>query len=513
MKRMFRVRKDAAYRARAEAVFDAPLPVQPATGLPITPALTLEWERAAQRLYHSAMLWRICADMGFEDAALAQARARLLQALTLWRSWRPECGESFDRNNWSNGYLPGAWGLLGGDAERFHRMGTAYLRRLPGVGHWAMRSTNHGAVIYASYLVGAVALEQPLEGLPALRAIIAGSLQEGCYPEGLNYMGFVLSEVIPLVAATWDGQGALRDHANALLPGLAGAKAMYRWSADRTGRVFAPFGDIAELKVYDSVLAFADGLSGAGDLRHALRATPKRKNWRIAPLLAPLPGGGQPVPREDFITPNHIAVCKTPALSLCILGSRLHLTHNAAHDCGSFFFETDRCRVTEAPGREAFRHNVPLLSDAPGFPDCAGPVPFAKRRLHGSVQRLGPGAWRVIAPRAFQGCPSEITAHVRDFHLVGAALLVLDRVFVEGPGQPVAQFHAERMQALWAVERRGDRLLCPLRRARRGWLGAYLFGSEAAMTQEDGAVLLAGARYAFPPPRPRAAAAAVRVAE
>ncbi|MCI5040354.1 MAG: hypothetical protein MRY81_11810 [Donghicola eburneus] len=497
---MFTVSPDLKYLKLALAYFQTLDFQEPENGYPTRHEVTLEWEGKARLIYHAALLYRVCLDMGFDHPKLEEFAQHARTALYSWTHWRPQSDQGFDRNNWANGYLPGAWALLGGDTETFHARGTHYIKQIPGSRHWVQRSTNHGIVILATYLTGAHALRQEPVGKELLHGVLQETLSDGCYPEGINYLGFILSELVPYLHVTWDGKGSLKEHILKSVPSLAGAGEMYRWSAGNHGRLRATFGDVAELKLYRNALHFADSLSDRGDLQHALRCENQRNDWRLAPLVAGLSGGGDSVLQEDEIFHNHVAVGRTKDWALWITGSRLHKTHNAAHDCGSFFFERDDLFVGEKPGREAWRHNVPLLRDAPDYPDCAGPTPFRKRWRHGSIRKIGSHAWEVIAPPAFDGCPSRIKGHFRHLYIVENCLVVLDRVFVEGEGEPVVQFHTDKLTSLWGHEVHDDRALCRMKKARRGWVSAAVIGASDRLRARSG-LLFRGRVLSFPPER------------
>jgi hypothetical protein len=169
------------------------------------------------------------------------------------------------------------------------------------------RSTNHGIVILATYLVGAMAIDAPLTGRDALREVVRQSFGQGYYPEGLGYMQFCMSELMPYLSITWDGEKPWREHVATELPGLAGAKTMMRVSAGKNGTIRATFGDMGRSpKIYRNVTVAVDSLSDQGDLASVLSGNRSGDHAHLGPLTAPLPRGGRcgPGPRSDAWPPG-----------------------------------------------------------------------------------------------------------------------------------------------------------------------------------------------------------------
>ena len=81
----------------------------PPVGFPTSPANVLEWEKFSRRFYHSALMIRICQDAGFDCEEFEEFASSALNLFRSFEHWRPE-GDGFDKNNWANGYMPGAWG-------------------------------------------------------------------------------------------------------------------------------------------------------------------------------------------------------------------------------------------------------------------------------------------------------------------------------------------------------------------------------------------------------------------
>lgn len=457
----------------------------------------LPWEDTSRAIYRAALRYRMMAEAGTVSPALERWRMAALGALAE-RDWRPfrQGQQSPDYNCWSNGYFPGAWGLLGGEVETFHEKGTFHIRRLPGAAHWLRRSTNHGIVILASYLLGAKALGQELVGRDMLREVIEGSCKEGCYPEGVNYLSFILSEIGPYLAAGWDGEN-WREHVKSELPGIEGAKRHFRLAMDNSGTIRNTFGDAkAGVRLFRHAVRVADSLSDEGDLAALL--TSQFLDDRFAdPIADGLPSGGRPAP-TDYLFSNDIATAREDGWWLWVFGSRVHLTHNCDHDCGSFLFQKGDLYVGELPGREAWKHNVPLLKDAPGYPLCNGPDPFQKRQRSGQLQQIGAHSWRVSAPRSFDGCPTQIVRHLRDLHVVDGCLVVIDRVRTEGPGEPVVQFMTTELTSLFGFDVIDGRAHCRMSPTQRGWVSAAVIGANDKLTLDRG-VTFRGRRFRFPP--------------
>ena len=480
--------------AAIERVRFAPLPAN----YPPNLKQTLRWEKNSRLFYHAALAVRICEDAGLGTERMQTFRRDALAFIGNLDGWRPGTLEDFEANNWSNGYFPGAWGLLGGDPERFREQGASFIERLPGAGHWRRRSSNHGIVIYAAFLVGAAALGEEPTGLDVLREVIATMLSDGYYAEGVNYLSFVLSELLPLVRAYWNPAEDWREHVAAFLPGLPGAKEMFIAMAGLRRTTRGTFGDVGELRYYENILRFADSLGDNGDVQAALANQFQRPDPRLAPLARDLPEGGAPFDRADHIYPQHVAVAKTPDWALWINGSLCHRTHNASHDCGSYIFETRDLLVAPADGKYAYCHNVPLLNDAPDFPNCVGPAPFEKRKQHGTVEKIGEHGWRVVAPPAFQGCPSSIAVHLRHLHVVDGALLVIDWLRVRGDGEPVVQHYTAELHSAFGHSFHGLRSLCAMRPWKGGWVGASVIGGRSAPKLDDGRIVLNAKGFEIP---------------
>ncbi|AUD78511.1 hypothetical protein CW740_04275 [Kangiella profundi] len=466
----------------------------PIAEYPTTLKNILHWEKFSRRFYHAALMISICKEAGYDSEKFKEFSVNSLSMLRSMEHWRPQ-GNNFDKNNWSNGYLPGAWALLGGDIETFHAKGTEYITQLPNASHWIKRSTNHGIVILSTYLVGAKFLNQELIGLDLLREIIKGSLSDGCYPEGLSYLSFILSELIPLLRITWPNNIDWYSHIQNFLPGLEGAKTHIRLASGLTGIPRATFGDGEPGKLYKNGVLFADSLSKNGSLDNVLNQE-LRMDERLSPLVTNLPHLSHSTESEKVFK-MHFATARTNDWMLWINGSRVHLTHNAQHDTGSFFFERKDLFVGESPGREAWKHNVPLLSDAPGFPNCIGPTPFRKRTKHGIVKKTGELSWRVTSYPDFSGCPSSIDIHIRDFYIVEGNLLVIDKVKVTGPGEPVVQFWTHNLSSVWGHQKYENRTLCKMRKGRRGWISASIIGTKEPIGFYKGFVFQ-GKTFAIP---------------
>lgn len=215
----------------------------------------------------------------------------------------------------------------------------------------------------------------------------------------------------------------------------------------------------------------------------------------VASMVSALPAGGREAKdKTNFVFPTHIATARTDSWWLWIFGSKLHLTHNCDHDCGSFLFQNGEVYVGERPGREAYKHNVPLLKDAPGYPDCAGPDPFIKRQKHGLLRQIGEQSWRVTAPPGFDGCPTRIARHTRDLHVVDDCLVVLDRVRTEGAGEPVVQFMTTHLTSLYGHDVIGDRAHCKMALTEDGWVSASVVGATGGLRHKRGPLFIGRSR-------------------
>jgi len=415
------------------ASYDFPPALDAATRYPVksSPYWVREWEERARKLWHISIALRVSADCLAIDGLPAGEKlpahitglARLiLGSVHNFTHWRPSGAMTpkrgpWERGNWANGFLLGAFGLMVGllkDHQLLHiheagliRSGTdkgvSWFQRNPGkkyrkynfppVSHWLRRSTNHGIVILASALVG---YEELIRSLPMPRAtkkrnllrqdfwtLLNGSFPEGVYPEGIRYEQFSLQEAIAYILYVYRHTGG--DWQTFYLQNfsqLAAVKACLE-AAVYPGSIIpmVSWGDCPILPWKRSVLYFLDSINGdecasisgqvANDGEHVvLLRDISDEILKTEPLTLPtyLLPECPAIPRSSDLSArafgSSIATVKACELSgqkdwrLYVITTPLHLTHNLDHDCASFsWVARGRILIGEVSGRAAYRHS------------------------------------------------------------------------------------------------------------------------------------------------------------
>ncbi|MFT6533887.1 MAG: hypothetical protein ACJASC_003453 [Limimaricola cinnabarinus] len=404
-----------------------------------SPRWVLLWEKQAQFYYHTSIICmqlqqvhRISPHLT-EDPYSLLSRIEEFQKLAFdclmaWSYWRPSASSSpengqWERNSWANGYIPGAFGILYSCTlsvpieqvqKKFHLFGTRWLthlhifsaplfHRFPDHRHWARRSTNHGLVIYFSYLVGASCIRPEGDKWSAhiekqCLTTLNKSLDDGCYLEGLNYLQFILLELFPYIWTRWQRSGLSWNRFVAgRFPILLRVKRTMLHASRSDGKLFATFGDCDPMDWIRTVVLF---ISSVGDeipafdkLLEADNTSEQEGNeYLLMALCLPQPSYKSEIPdtvetiifdKSGMATAQRFSR-EGAGWSLWACGSTLHLTHNVDHDCGSFFYETNgRPWVVENKGRSAFMHNVWLI------PGCSLVDKNDVNSCHGTMSKDG----------------------------------------------------------------------------------------------------------------------------
>lgn len=262
-----------------------------------SPQFVLHWERTAKLIYQAALFTAVSQRFFTDKEGILQADVHefchlMRNALLNWPYWRPsadyfpQSGE-WERNNWANGYLPGAFGILcalgkvtnGVWREKFNSHGLQWLipivdakellsTQFPPVSHWLRRSTNHGLVIYSTFMVGALHfldLGDPITDRiqDDFHQILRESLKGG-YPEGFSYAQFVLQELVPyLVLLLNKAEGDKDSVYSELFGDVAELRDLFWYGSLDNGELFAKFGDCSDAGWSPGVLRIINSLPGA----------------------------------------------------------------------------------------------------------------------------------------------------------------------------------------------------------------------------------------------------------
>ena len=396
-----------------------------------------EWEERARKLWHISIALRVCSDCLVVDGSIAgkklpeyitELAKLILSSIHNFSHWRPSSAMTptdgpWERGNWANGFLLGAFGLMVGllqDHKLLHinegslirsgnEKGVSWLLRsprkkhrklnFPPVAHWLRRSTNHGIVILASALVGYEELIRSLPMPPAKkkRALLSedfwelmnGTFPAGVYPEGVRYEQFSLQEAIAYILYAYRSSGIhwrtfyLQNFGE--LPAIKACIEAAIYPGSNTPMV--SWGDCPILPWKRSVLFFLDSIDS--DVCPSISEQVvnngqqvdllKDKNDEILktePLTLPtllLPEGSGVPPNTGLSARafgSALASVKAREFSeredwrLYVTTTPLHLTHNLDHDCASFSWAASgSLLIGEVSGRAAYKHSSVGIKD------------------------------------------------------------------------------------------------------------------------------------------------------
>ena len=389
-----------------------------------------QWEERARKLWHMAVAIRACADLveldthnKLPDFFILMAKL-ITSALSHFSHWRPsreltpQAGE-WERGNWSNGFLLGAFGLMTGVLKDFDilHINESHLKSdainkginwllcsdqnnyttldFPPAKHWIKRSTNHGIVILSSALIGLSEINRTLK-IPEFRStynylheqfsiLFQTSFQNGVYLEGIRYAQFSLQESIAYLLYLYNQSNMhWKDFCNTNFPVLKEIKHYIETAAYPGSQVpYVNWGDCQILPWKISVLYFFDSVDGGtvgsvsslvynNGMSVSLLETNDNEILKTEPLKLPtllLPNkqnhtcdkSAQLVNiNNEIITyesySNNISY---PDWKLYIAATRIHLTHNKDHDCGNFFLASHgKLLLGKLPGRALYNHST-----------------------------------------------------------------------------------------------------------------------------------------------------------
>lgn len=478
-----------------------------------SPKWLLKWEKQSKYIYHTAVMSFVALNKMESlktNSVWASSRKIKINSflelfsniLASWDFWRPSessCVENglWERNNWSNGYLPGAFAviskLLGRDKDasvdnKLVKCGVkwvAYLREMKGVlrhrfpdsRHWSNRSTNHGVVIYASLLFGAELIELEHPDIEVIKEdlfkILKESLEDGCYLEGLNYLQFIFLELTPLIWLYFSRQNKnYDDFISSEFPYFKNIPT-FLYYASSGGKAMAKFGDCGTKEWIETAVRTISSFDRCVDLSSLIKFCSNscsRGNEFLpftsdfSPISSNSPDYGD-VKKGGrfklFSTSQMMGVKfheKDDVWSVWVNGSKLHKTHNKDHDMASFFISRNHEPwVFEEPGRGAWRHNSWLikgrflenLSDEySSFGDVSNNNSFLPRQTSGriNITECCDDAVRFVVKSSGMFSSSEgreIASIEREFlcSLKGEFyVLVFDRLRVEAESSVVSQF-------------------------------------------------------------------------
>jgi len=394
------------------------------------PLLVRQWEERSRKLWHMSLMLRIC----FEGEVLFASKnaiSGLSQIIALaslitcsvhrYSRWRPSAGPTksegeWERGNWANGFLLGAYGLSAGILNDCGKLnldicdvtskaiasGAEWLVRedgkeftkldFPPVAHWLRRSTNHGVVILSAALVG-LREAYRIGGLSAdsyisrleddYWSLFRGSFQDGMYLEGVRYAQFSLQEALSYLIYSYQASGLEWDeYWRFHIPELGRVKEFFEAAAySGSSQPMVNWGDCPSLPWKKSVLNLLDSVEGrASTIASLLRSSGTKVTltdaWDDEVLKTePLGFATEVLPRNtsdsgavstitvDCFRDEVISV--RPVIKeedmldwrLYVLGTKVHLTHNLDHDSNSFFWAAKgRLILGEVSGRAAYKH-------------------------------------------------------------------------------------------------------------------------------------------------------------
>lgn len=383
-----------------------------------------KWERQSNALYSLFLSLNVISDIRYYvllysinmsseelfaiDKVLASGRrlaAHFYSSFVQWPAWRPAQGAYpetgfWDWNNWANGLLPGTYALCARLIDKdldpnsisvFQQKATSWLtstRRVnfipghhfPHWKHWLGRSTNHGIVIYASYLLatkilGISEIEENIEIENDLIHVLDNSFPDGSYLEGPGYIIFAVGHIIPYV---WSGFKSSRldwsSYCQSKFSKLSKINQYLNAVSGSNGQPFGNFGDYQLTNwLGSSVPYFSRAIShacGVYTIRQCIAGGNEIGTDSYAALAILLPILKT---RIDYVDENvkmtkyeHIRSASIEYFykskkigSLFVFGSRLHKTHNRSHCCGNIIFEFNEKEILiERPGISFHNHNV-----------------------------------------------------------------------------------------------------------------------------------------------------------
>ncbi|MGW9328808.1 hypothetical protein [Bosea sp. NPDC055594] len=365
-----------------------------------------DWERRSNAIYGTLMVIAQLRDIGRLDpkcAAMARSSERWVRDMRdhivsapYWRPSGANPSEPWDFNGWSNGLLPGALGLCcailddtpSSAIEAFIMRGASWLvdASFPEAHYWHRRSTNHGIVIYSSFLLGAELLR--LNNMDFVRrldadwhAIMADTAADGSYSEGLHYLVFAFDHALPLIWLKAQQPGwSLRHYPDGmnyfrLLPDYL------NHATSATGVPFANFGDeFLESWENSGVSRMTSALAGR-PLAHHVPTGPFPLSYHApidyclsTSIASPIDGY-----RSTLFDKRRMAAVDyyrngKKTSGLFVFGSKRHLTHSRNHDCCGFVLEIDgRPLVTARKGRSPLTGNAALAFNGDQFVDYTEP--------------------------------------------------------------------------------------------------------------------------------------------
>jgi len=468
-----------------------------------SPQFVLRWERTAQLIYQAALFTAVSLKFHTDDDGILQADVRefsdlMRNALLSWPYWRPS-GDYFpqsgawERNNWSNGYLPGAFGILCGLGnvangiwrDKFNSHGLQWLipmvdakellsTQFPPVSHWLRRSTNHGLVIYSTFMMGALHFfdfgDPVIDRIQDVFHKILRESLKGGYPEGFSYAQFVLQELIPyLVLILAEAKGDKNAVYSELFGDVSELADLFWYGSLDDGYLFARFGDCSDAGWSPGVSRIVNSLPG--ESRNTLIDMGKITNElpsffgdaytllaQVLPINKKIDDSSPRVAGREFSQIGSAALRgKSKSgrnYSIWISGSKLHHTHNKDYDFASFYLYVDGSPwAIEESGREAYKHNTILL---PGFNideacdplTCAGDI-GGSARLSGEVNIIDADEYaasvRVRIPGMYrdEGNKYRLGAGYRYFKINVSdsfVVIIVDIIEISENVDPVCQF-------------------------------------------------------------------------
>ncbi|MGE6193655.1 hypothetical protein ACQKCL_21800 [Stutzerimonas stutzeri] len=395
------------------------------------PLFIRQWEERSRKLWHMSLMLRVCFEGGslFSDQNAIDGLSQILALASIitfsvhrYSRWRPSAGPTknegeWERGNWANGFLLGAYGLSAGILNDCGKLkldirdvtskaiasGAEWLVRedgkeftkldFPPVAHWLRRSTNHGVVILSAALVG-LREAYRISGLSAdsyisrleddYWSLFRGSFRDGMYLEGVRYAQFSLQEALSYLIYSYQASGLEWDeYWRYRIPELGRVKEFFEAAAyPGSSQPMVNWGDCPSLPWKQSVLNLLDSVDGrASTIASLLRSSETKVTltdaWDDEILKTePLGFATEVLPRNtsdsgavstitvdcfrDEVISVRPVIKEEDVLDwrLYILGTKVHLTHNLDHDSNSFFWAAKgRLILGEVPGRAAYRHS------------------------------------------------------------------------------------------------------------------------------------------------------------
>ena len=400
-----------------------------------SPIFVRKWENGARCTYNLAIgamiLYQISQYQKDRAASnkLEKIMKQMLEALSAWPYWRPSNSldpelSDWERGNWSNGFLPGAYGILLTTLEKtllpekhlqaqqtLMEKGLNWLvsykensdktlskyrnRMFPSPQHWIKRSTNHGLVILATAWIGsflALGAKESLvdDMLKDYWEVFNESFSEGLYLEGIWYAEFVLLESLLLFWIQARTQNkSIGEYLSKSVPCLKAVKEFFQRSSNQSGLKVATFGDCYRFPWINAVIYLLENIQDDSSLKKCLVNTHRLDQFSIsnhacphAPFAVLLAEQNSdcsnrdesellPVSTQIYSKANvaHVIAGNNPnqITELWLFGSTLHLTHNKSYDLCSFILTYKEEIILdrqEANRQETNDHNLGLR---PGY--------------------------------------------------------------------------------------------------------------------------------------------------